>query len=373
MIVYFTFNDASSGIFSSQVIDVVKYLRTVSEENIRLLSIISIRNFFINRKKIKDELNDAIVLPMFPGVQNWKWNVYILYIYNILYKPRVIISRGVFACNLSLKLKTKKNKVIYDGRGAISAEWNEYMIGNIKLQNSIYNIEKKAVLNSDYRISVSQKLVKYWSDEFGYNLNNHLVIPCTLNTQYESLSFNLSESHEVRNELGFDSNDIIFVYSGSNAGWQSFDILKDYLENLLINNERHKVLFLSGTNCQINELILKFPNRIKSLHVDAKLVPKYLMACDYGLLIREESITNSVASPVKFAEYLACGLPVIISENLGDYSEFAIKYKAGFLYPEFNIANQINLQTKRELANLALMYFSKNSYKFQYCELLKIG
>lgn len=367
MIVYFTFNDSSSGIFSSQVIDVVKYLRSISEENIRLLSLISTRNFFVNRKKIKDELEDSIVLPMFPGVQNWKWNVYVIYLFNFLYNPRVIISRGVFACNLALKIKTKKNKVVYDGRGAISAEWNEYMTGYSKLLNSIYDIEKNAVINSDFRISVSHKLVQLWKDKYGYQLNNHVVIPCTLNSHYENLKFDLIEKQKIREELNFTNKDVIFVYSGSNSGWQSFDILKNYLENLLILNEQYKVLFLSGTNSQTNELILKFPNRIKTLQVDIKLVPKYLMACNYGLLVREESITNSVASPVKFAEYLACGLPVIISENLGDYSEFVKTFDCGF-----SLASPISsIFDSYIIREIAISNFTKPKFINQYKEILK--
>jgi glycosyltransferase involved in cell wall biosynthesis len=50
-------------------------------------------------------------------------------------------------------------------------------------------------------------------------------------------------------------------------------------------------------------------------------VPRYLAASDVGLLLRDDSIVNRVASPVKFGEYLAAGLPVIITEGLGDYSD----------------------------------------------------
>jgi glycosyltransferase involved in cell wall biosynthesis len=38
-----------------------------------------------------------------------------------------------------------------------------------------------------------------------------------------------------------------------------------------------------------------------------------------GLLLREDTLTNRVASPVKFAEYLRCGLPVILTPYIGDF------------------------------------------------------
>src|SRR4030042_1420126 len=47
------------------------------------------------------------------------------------------------------------------------------------------------------------------------------------------------------------------------------------------------------------------------------------MAADVGLLLRENSLTDRVASPVKFAEYLRCGLPVILTPYVGDFSALA--------------------------------------------------
>jgi hypothetical protein len=39
----------------------------------------------------------------------------------------------------------------------------------------------------------------------------------------------------------------------------------------------------------------------------------------------KELNTNKIASPVKFAEYLTCGLNIIISNNLGVYTDFTLK------------------------------------------------
>jgi glycosyltransferase involved in cell wall biosynthesis len=59
-------------------------------------------------------------------------------------------------------------------------------------------------------------------------------------------------------------------------------------------------------------------------------------AADVGLLIRRRDLINSVASPVKFPEYLACGLPVIIGTEVGDYSTLVQKKRLGVLVdPEY--------------------------------------
>jgi hypothetical protein len=40
---------------------------------------------------------------------------------------------------------------------------------------------------------------------------------------------------------------------------------------------------------------------------------------------------NEVASPVKFGEYLASGLPVVMSAGIGDYSELVRRKKVGVI------------------------------------------
>ena len=49
-------------------------------------------------------------------------------------------------------------------------------------------------------------------------------------------------------------------------------------------------------------------------------VRKYLCAADVGLLFRDRHILNEVACPGKFAEYMLTGLPLMMTEGIGDYS-----------------------------------------------------
>jgi glycosyltransferase involved in cell wall biosynthesis len=40
---------------------------------------------------------------------------------------------------------------------------------------------------------------------------------------------------------------------------------------------------------------------------------------------------NRLAAPTKFAEYVLCGLPVLISPDIGDYSEYVAANEAGLV------------------------------------------
>ena len=190
LIFYLTYNDLPSGIFSSQVIDVVKFFNSELNVKTKLISFISLRNYLNNRKKIKNQLPESIVLPMFPGVHRWRLNIFLLTLISLIKKPDVIIGRSVLATQLALILRNnnRTKKVIYDGRGAITEEWKEYqVVKNAKLLERIFDLEKEAVLSSDFQIAVSKQLVNYWKREFNYEKINHVIIPCTLNKVYENV------------------------------------------------------------------------------------------------------------------------------------------------------------------------------------------
>jgi glycosyltransferase involved in cell wall biosynthesis len=58
-------------------------------------------------------------------------------------------------------------------------------------------------------------------------------------------------------------------------------------------------------------------------------VPRFLRASDLGLLLRAQDPINVAACPTKFGEFMMCGLPVLISEGIGDCSAFVAEHAAG--------------------------------------------
>lgn len=372
MIIYLTFNDTPSGIYSSQVIDVVKFFRAELKQSIKLVAFISLRGFFKNRKKIKQEMTDALVVPMYPGIANWRVNKYFLSLLLRWFKVDKVIGRSVIATNLAMLSKAKK--VIYDGRGAIGAEWREYsVVTHPTMLNEIDELESNAVINSHYRIAVSQQLVNYWHNHFNYKQENHVVIPCTINKQFEDLEISEKNVIQQRNKLGYQSDDIVMVYSGSVAAWQSFELILNFATKTLHGNPKLKFLFLSDINTHVSELIKAFPNRVSCFKVAVHQVPQILMACDYGLLIREDSVTNQVASPVKFAEYLACGLKVIISPKLGDFSDFVLSEQLGVFYNSITKLKKPEILEKTSIQNLAIKKFSKHAFLKHYQSLVNLN
>jgi hypothetical protein len=329
MVLYITYNDAPGGIYNSQVVDVVKCWQTNLNTPTQLVSFVSIRKYSEYRKKIKTAYPTSIVLPMFPKVLLWRFNALVVWLLVLKYKPITIVGRSVFATQLGLMNKRyfKHLKIVYDGRGAITAEVKEYNVGNGKIKSKlIEKLEKKAVLNSDFNIAVSHPLVKYWQANFGYKGNNFTVIPCTVEE-----SFLTSELIEI------NSPQIKVAYAGSLAGWQSVQEINTLVLNMLANNANATFLFLCEHSTIITDLRILFPNRVFQKTVEHSAIKTELQNCDYGILYRENSVTNNVASPVKFGEYLSCGLQVIISPAIGDCSKQVHEHNLGIVINDLNV------------------------------------
>jgi glycosyltransferase involved in cell wall biosynthesis len=373
--IYLTYNDPPSGIYSSQVIDVCDFWNGNFNAKIRLVAIISLRNFFRNKKAIKQEFPSAVVIPMFPGVQNWRWNFFFLFCLFVFWGKQSVISRGPFAASLALSLKkiNMVKSVCFDARGAYDAEFNEYNVADNNFINKrVFDVEKNALLNSDFSIAVSHKLVKYWNEKFGYNTQDHVVIPCTVNSGFLREGLDEKAVHERRLSLGFSDDDIVFVYSGSSAAWQSFQLMDDFLCKRMKYNQKIKVLFLVSKLPANMKVTKEYKGRVFEKWLETNDVSSVLSCCDYGMLIREDSITNQVASPVKFAEYLFSGLKIIISDNIGDYPEFVQTHKCGYVIRSMDTENnfqKLSMEDRHMNTAIAKKYFLKTDYLKEYAEL----
>lgn len=373
--IYLTFNDQPSGVYSSQVSDVCNFLNLHLTADIKLVAFISLHNFLRNRKTIKKEIKNALVLPAIPKAKHWKINAIIFTLICFFLRQDKVIARNVLAANIALIAKRAGviKGICLDGRGAIAAEWNEYkVVPDDSMVKAIFEQEKRAVNKTDYRISVSTKLINYWDKSFQYKQNNHVVIPCTLDSGFNINLFNDEQIEKLRIKQGFRKEDIVLVYSGSTAGWQSFSTIGDILGKLLFSNKNFKLLFLTGHDEYIQKMMDKHPGQVFNKWVKFNEVQDILLACDYGILVREQSVTNQVASPTKFAEYLSAGLPVLISENLGDYTNFVRVQSCGQI---INESAEIKLtkptfEQKLNALKLAENYFTKLSHIESYEQMI---
>ena len=155
------------------------------------------------------------------------------------------------------------------------------------------------------------------------------VIPCCVATDQFVIS--PGETRAVRMSLGI-GDDFIVTYLGSLAWYQ---LLHESLRIFrLIKSTRPdaKFLAISTQPGPIRQAVQDAginDHDVKLLSLAPEEVPRYLAASNIGLLLRERSPINGVASPVKFGEYMAAGIPLVISHGVGDYSAAVREHQLG--------------------------------------------
>ncbi|GIV26754.1 MAG: hypothetical protein KatS3mg027_0568 [Bacteroidia bacterium] len=317
---------------------------------------------------------------MFPGVENWKWNRLFFLVITLFFFRSSIICRGVFAFHIAYPFRKMGfiKKIIFDARGAYKAEFHEYkVIDHLSILNEIEFLEKTAVQHADFRMAVSNALVNYWKQNLMIKdiSNNYVVIPCTLSNDFVKPFPNPDFINQLKKKLGFNEEDVILIFSGSSAGWQSTNTMNILFDKLLKENDYLKIIFLGNHQIEKYDFYKPYADRITQKNVEPHEVLNYLYIGDYGWLVREESVTNQVASPVKFAEYLSAGLKVLISPNLGDYSKFCIQHQCGEIIdlnkPQLITLRKINYEEKKRLHQLAEKFFRKECYQKEYQKIIE--
>jgi hypothetical protein len=116
----------------------------------------------------------------------------------------------------------------------------------------------------------------------------------------------------------------------------------------------------------------QFPGQIFNRWLTFDKVQPVLSMCDYGILYREQSITNKVAAPTKFAEYLSAGLPVMISEGIGDYTSFVKQHDCGMVLNDLTlqIPNKTTAAKRAAMIQLTEKYYTKPALLPVYKKLL---
>jgi glycosyltransferase involved in cell wall biosynthesis len=189
--------------------------------------------------------------------------------------------------------------------------------------------QRLAAAESDAVLCVSEALADYLVRECGISRKKCVVVPCCVDTRRAATA--AERRDDVRRRLGFEGRFVV-AYCGSLGKWQLARQSLQLFEQ--IRSLEPLAHFFAVTTqpdamrAAASEVGVP-PERMTIVSLPHAEVAAHLAAADVGLLLRERSVVNEVASPVKFAEYLACGVPVILSEGIGDYSELARRTGVG--------------------------------------------
>lgn len=254
----------------------------------------------------------------------------------------MVHTRGHIAATMALRLKQRFGiKFIFDIRGLMAEEyidaghWRKRSLP-VRLTK---HFESRALRRADGIVVLTERIwpiISEWEELRGKTIP-HEIIPCCADLQ--KFKFSSEERQAVRRQLDIEDR-FVFVYSGSIDGWYLTAEMADFFAVLLRKRPDALLLWLTQSNeARLHELMRARGISDNDYRIVASKpvdVPGYLSASDVGLSFIKPCFSKLASSPTKYAEYLGCGLPLVINAGVGDSDALVTEHAAGVLIHEFN-------------------------------------
>lgn len=255
-------------------------------------------------------------------------------------RQNLVHSRSSLPAFMAVVLKKLlRAKFLYDADSLLSEEYLE--TGHFSRESKAYKFlawsEGWARRNADHIIVLTEKLKQDYVERF--NVTAPIaVIPCCVDLR----RFERAGDHREkrRAELGV-TDEPLFIYVGKAGSWylveETFELFRVALDRrpechlLIVTPDKPDVFLKMAEDADVP--VASFS--IRSAGFDE--VGEWMAAADVALSLIKPLKSKRGSSPVKFAEYLACGLPVISTEGIGDIDELIVRNKVGSLISRFDV------------------------------------
>ena len=238
----------------------------------------------------------------------------------VKFAPTHIYCRQYQTCRAAEVLARLFNaQLVYSMRGPDAFERKQ--MGGFKNTIASWYIAwavRKAMKACDRFTTMSQSFAAWNKKKFG---KDAIVFPCCVTDGFfKRIATSVLE--EVRKALGFTSDDKIVVWCGGIFVWQRMDDVVELLKGMSELDSTIKSLFIVKEADEMRKICERHKYNagfLRILSLSPKDVPKYLQAGDIGIdCLLQDDFKCSICCPVKIGEYLASGLPVLATSNMGD-------------------------------------------------------
>jgi len=267
-------------------------------------------------------------------------------------RPSLIHSRSSLPCFMAVCLKKLfRTKYLYDADSILSEEYAD--IGHMKRESFGFRFlawsEKWARKNADHIIVLTEKLREEYRNKFEVKRRID-VIPCCVDLK------RFADVHEARSarrtEIGI-VDELLYIYVGKVGSWYLVDETFDLFRTALARDRKCRLLIITPDEQSVFDAIAQragVPESTYSVRsAGFETVGEWMAAADVGLALIKPVSSKRGSSPVKFAEYLASGLPVISTSGIGDLDELIERHNIGACLSEFTDEAYANALRKVEV------------------------
>ena len=211
-------------------------------------------------------------------------------------------------------------------------------------------------------ILVSNYMKLYIEKNRKLKIKNYIVIPCASDLPH-------IKTNKIKNS---------FVYIGGLSEWQRIDrILNMFCQIASINTDSKLYLITFDMNKMqllVNKYVAEYlqNNIIISRIDDRNEIAAFLSTMEYGFLIRDNDPINNVSSPIKLAEYLSCGVNLILSDSVYSYVDSINNNECGIIiHNDQDISKLITFIPSEEKAHMLYnQIFNKDTLIERYKKML---
>jgi glycosyltransferase involved in cell wall biosynthesis len=214
-------------------------------------------------------------------------------------------------------------RLVFDCRGMVG---DEYVDARHWSQDRLeYKLVKRYEARAFHRaegvVVLTEALKRWITARRWFGPETHVeAIPCCVDL--DTFKFDEGARVRLRRELGVEDK-LVVLYSGSLGSWYREEDLARFA-GILRKRTGRPVAFVLLTRAPPDELVglLKreglTDEEIIVRGVKPPEMPAYLSLGDIGLSFIKSCFSKKGSSPTKVAEYLACGLPVVLNGDIGD-------------------------------------------------------
>lgn len=200
--------------------------------------------------------------------------------------------------------------IIYRARGIIPEE--SFLRNNSRLRYNILSfIEKFTLSKSSHILTVTNKQREHFMNKYHMSDKKFIVIHNYVSKEEYKL-IETADIHDYRE----------VVYLGSLSKWQSFDKIITIFKNISYKDSEVKFLVCVDKNDVKKAESMLIDNGIKSFEVvnlGYKELIERVSLSTAGIILRDNNLVNKVSCPFKIIDYIQANIPIILSNNIGDY------------------------------------------------------
>lgn len=233
-----------------------------------------------------------------------------------------------------------------------------YMAHHSKLRRYLI---QRVVAFSFRRVSgivyVSDAMKEYYEANYRKTPKNNIVVPC------------LSEFDAVATSNQRTPNS--YVYIGGLSVWQCFDEILHIYKSVRTKDSVFHIITLDTERAKekVNAIVGDMNNIEVYGITDRNKIPVTLSQFQYGFLIRRNDVVNLVSSPIKFLEYISCGVDVIMTDAVPSYAKIVRDYHIGTVV---TLGEQCNIMPYSNRASAVYReLFNREIFVNRYRELLR--